>query len=150
MASPRNGGVVSPSGTHPWQVASAVPSGGYLLKDTTTAATRGVHGFKKDLCGAGEEPCGFSFTGNNHPVSGAARTNEMVGVCPLEDGMIVDFPISDTNEEITLGAELETAAGGLVKIKDGAGWIVGKAIEAVDINTGGYVRAVVEKVYRAV
>ena len=46
-----------------------------------------------------------------------------------------------------IGDELETAAGGTVDKKSGAGWIAGKALEAVHAGTGGFITIRVSKRY---
>jgi hypothetical protein len=49
------------------------------------------------------------------------------------------------NADIEIGDELETAAGGTVDKKNGAGWIVGKALEDVPAGTGGFITIRVSK-----
>lgn len=144
------GGLISPAGAISWQCASHVASAGTLLKMTTTAATKGVHGVKVDLCGAGEEPAGFAFTNTVNPADNTTtRTDEMVAMMSLEEGMIIDVPVPATHAAITLGARVETAADGKVTVESGAGWIVGTALEALAENTGTYVKIRVCKWYEA-
>jgi len=52
-----------------------------------------------------------------------------------------------TNAAISQWEEIQVAAGGKVDAKNGAGWIIGRALEAKDASAGGYIRIRVSKYY---
>ena len=121
--------------------ATAVSYSGTLLKITSTADTC-------DVVGAGEYPDGYAFTDNKDPQTGTAAVGPIT-IMPLIPGEVVDMRLPSTHSAVTVGALMETAAAGTVVIKSGAGQIVGKALEAIDENTGGYVRVYVIPTYYA-
>jgi len=125
----------------PLTSTAAISYSGLLLKVDTTAD-------QCALCGAGEYPDGFAYTDTVDPQTGTAAAG-LVTMAPLQAGDIVDMRLPDTHSAITVGAAMETAASGCVIIKSGAGQIVGKALEAIDANTGGYVRVYVIPTYYA-
>ena len=113
---------------------AAITYPGTLVKLTTTAG-------EVDLNGAGERPDGYVHMGSVSYSTGVYTyaANYPVAVKGLIPGTVVEIPVPATHAAITVGAEVETAAAGCVIIKDGAGEIVGKAMEALGENVAGFV-----------
>jgi hypothetical protein len=99
------------------------------------------------ICGAGDEPDGYMLTDTKDRVTEVALANVHRGVGALVEGHKIVVPLLATNVEIAIGDALETANGGTVDKKNGAGWIVGKALEAVPAGTGGFIAIRVSKRY---
>jgi len=114
---------------------TAVASSGILVKIHTVSG-------EIELCGAGEYPDGYAHMSSMSLSTGVpvAAADAMVAIKGLVPGTVVEMVLPATHSAITVGAEMETAASGCVVIKSGAGEIVGKALEAVDQNTGGFVK----------
>lgn len=88
-----------------------------------------------DLAVEGDMPIGYVHMGSMAYSTGApvAAADAYVAVKGLVPGTVVEMPVVAGNIEITIGAEVETAAGGCVDGSDaGAGsMVVGKALEFV-------------------
>jgi hypothetical protein len=139
------GGLVNDGQVIAYTATTAITYPGTLIKGTSTANTA-------DTCGAGEEPFGFAFTSTKHPVTGTAQAGVKVGVHALIPGQVIEVPLLATNAQIAIGDKVETAAGGTVDLKSGAGWIVGEALAAAATNAGGtaatmYLKIRVNKYY---
>ena len=114
---------------------TAVASSGILVKIHTVSG-------EIELCGAGERPDGYAHMMSMSLSTGTpvAAADTKVAIKGLVPGTVVEMVLPAAHSAITIGAELETAASGCVIIKDGAGEIVGKALEAVAENAGGFVK----------
>ena len=139
MAVGTDGGLVNPAEGQSFVFGEAISVAGALVKLTNTG--------KMMLCDAGEEPDGYMLTDTKDRVTEVALANVPRGVGALIEGHKIVVPLSATNAEIAIGDELETAAGGTVDKKNGVGWIVGKALEAVLAQTGGFITIRVSKYY---
>ncbi len=98
---------------------------------------------------ASVEPIGYAFVNTKNPVTGVAEANKPLTVAALIEGHRVGVPIIATNAEISIGDEIVVSANGICDKKDGAGWVLGTAEEAIDATTGGYVEIMVSKRYEA-
>lgn len=123
-----------------FKVATAITAEGTLVVPTTTANTW-------DVCGAGVQPLGFTVLSGTNPKTGLTAANEYLAVHPMTEGTIAYFNLPAANAAIAINDELETVASGCIDLKDGAGWIVGRALEAVAENTGGRIKVFVSKYY---
>lgn len=121
-----------------YTVNVAIDKEGTFVKKTTT---KGVW----TVAGAGERAQGYCYITSINPKTGVAGANEKVAIYPLIEGTIIKVPVLATNTAIAYGDPLEVAAGGTVDKLDGAGWVVGTAEEAVDAETGGFIKLRVEK-----
>lgn len=142
MAVGTDGGIVNPAMGQSFVIGEAIDAAGTLVKLTNTGKMR--------KCGVGEEPDGYMLTDTKDRVTGVALANVTRGVGALVEGHKIVVPLSASNAVIKIGDELETAAGGTVdkKSESGAGWIVGKALEAVPAGTtGGFIAIRVSKRY---
>lgn len=140
-----SGGLISPGCTNPvgksWTTSSAISYPGTLMKITTTADT-------VDVCGAGEEPFGFTYTDTKDAQTGVAASDVPVSVVPLVNGQVVEIPLLAANAAISIGDRLETTAGGTVDKKSGAGYLVGWALEAKDdTSSDTYIKVLVNLRY---
>jgi hypothetical protein len=118
-------------------IGEAISVAGTLVKLANTG--------KMMICGAGDEPDGYMLTDTKDRVTEVALANVHRGVGALVEGHKIVVPLSANNVDIAIGDELETAAGGTVDKKNGGGWIVGKALEAVSAGTGGFITIRVSK-----
>lgn len=123
------GGLVNDALVVPFTAHDAITDAGYVLKLNTDGEVA--------LCGAGERPIGISFKSTYNETSGVAEDHVKVGVITLRPGTIVNVKLLATNAAIDEGDLLETAAGGTVDLKSGAGYVVGVALEARGLNAGG-------------
>lgn len=139
MAVGTDGGIVNPAMGQSFVIGEAIDAAGTLVKLTNTGKMR--------KCGVGEEPDGYMLTDTKDRVTGVALENVTRGVGALVEGHKIVVPLSASNAVIKIGDELETAAGGTVDKKSGDGWIVGKALEAVDAGKGGFITIRVSKRY---
>lgn len=139
MAVGTDGGIVNPAMGQSFVIGEAISVAGTLVKLANTG--------KMMKCGAGEEPDGYMLTDTKDRVTEVALANVHRGVGALVEGHKIVVPLSATNAEIAIGDALETADGGTVDKKSGAGWIVGKALEAVPAETGGFITIRVSKYY---
>lgn len=124
-----SGGLVNDALVVPFTAHSAIEDAGYVLKLNTDGEV--------DLCGAGEMPMGISFKSTYNEATGVAQDHVKVGVITLRPGTIVNVKLLATNAAIDEGDLLETAAGGTVDRKSGAGYVVCIALEARAQNAGG-------------
>lgn len=138
------GGLSNDAPTQPFTAEEGITYPGSLLKLGTGAG-------KVLLCDAGEEPIGWAYTSTKHPITGVAQSNVTVGVGAFIPGYEVEVPLLATNDTIVYGDALETTIDGTVDKKSGAGWIVGKAMEAVASNAGAgkFIKVRIEKEYAA-
>lgn len=136
-----DGGVVNAAVGQSYLIGEAVSKAGSLMKLADTG--------KMVLCGAGNEPDGYLMTDTKNKVTEVAEANVYRGVGGLVNGHKISVPVLATNVEIKIGDALETTAGGTVDKKDGAGWVVGKALEPVAATTGGFVTILVYKYWAA-
>ena len=139
MAVGTDGGIVNPAMGQSFVIGEAISVAGALVKLANTG--------KMMLCDAGDQPDGYLLTDTKDRVTEVALANVPRGVGALVEGHKIVVPLSANNAEIVIGDELETAAGGTVDKKNGAGWIVGKALEAVPAETGGFITIRVSKRY---
>ena len=142
MAVGTDGGIVNPAMGQSFVIGEAISAAGTLVKLANTG--------EMVKCGAREEPDGYMLTDTKDRVTGVALANVTRGVGALVEGHKIVVPLSANNVDIEIGDELVTAAGGTVDKKSGsgAGWIVGKALEAVPAGTtGGFIAIRVSKRY---
>lgn len=139
MAVGTDGGIVNPAMGQSFVIGEAISVAGTLVKLANTG--------KMMMCDAGEEPDGYMLTDTKDRVTEVALANVPRGVGALVEGHKIVVPLSATNAEIAIGDALETANDGTVDKKSGAGWIVGKALEAVPAETGGFIAIRVSKYY---
>ena len=139
MAVGTDGGIVNPAMGQSFVIGEAISVAGALVKLANTG--------KMMMCDAGEEPDGYMLTDTKDRVTEVALANVPRGVGALVEGHKIVVPLLATNAEIKIGDELETAVDGTVDKKNGAGWIVGKALEAVAATTGGFIEIRVSKRY---
>lgn len=139
MAVGTDGGIVNPAMGQSFVIGEACSTAGALVKLANTG--------KMMLCDAGEQPDGYLLTDTKDRVTEVALANVPRGVGALVEGHKIVVPLSATNAEIAVGDALETANDGTVDKKNGAGWIVGKALEAVPAGTGGFIAIRVSKYY---
>lgn len=139
MAVGTDGGIVNPAMGQSFVIGEAISVAGTLVKLANTG--------KMMMCDAGEEPDGYMLTDTKDRVTEVALANVHRGVGALVEGHKIVVPLSATNAEIAIGDALETAKDGTVDKKNGAGWIVGKALEAVPAETGGFIAIRVSKYY---
>jgi hypothetical protein len=136
------GGRTNEADVQPFVFHTAVTYPGTVLKIGTTAG-------EVDLCGAGEEPCGYSFGTTKHPITGVAGAAVTRGVVALINGQEAELLLSPTNAVIAVGDDIETAALGTVDLLAVGGWVLGKALEAraalVGVTAGTYVRVRIDK-----
>lgn len=137
MAVGTDGGIVNPAMGQSFVIGEAISVAGTLVKLANTG--------KMMMCGAGDEPDGYMLTDTKDRVTEVALANVHRGVGALVEGHKIVVPLLANNVEIVIGDKLETAAGGTVDKKNGAGWIVGKALEAVPAKTGGFITIRVSK-----
>ena len=140
------GGITNEARTQPFVAEDAIPNAGYVLMPGTADQTAGLN-LKVKLNNGSTEPIGIAYTSTKHPVTGVAQSGVQVGVTALIEGTEVEVPLVDTNAEFSQWEEIEVAAGGKVDDKNGAGWILGRALEAKDASAGGYIRIRVSKYY---
>ena len=140
------GGITNEARTQPFVAEDAIPNAGYVLMPGTADQTAGKN-LKVKLNNGSTEPVGFAYTSTKHPVTGIPTANVQVGVTALIEGTEVEVPLVDANAKISQWDAIEIAAGGKVDKKDGAGWIVGLALESKDALAGGYIRIRVGKYY---
>ena len=138
------GGITNEARTQPFVAEDAIPNAGYILMPGTANQTAGLN-LKVKLNDGNTEPIGIAYTSTKHPVTGVAQSGVQVGVAALIEGTEVEVPLVDANAEISQWEEIAVAAGGKVDAKDGAGWILGRALEAKEATTGGYIRIRVAK-----
>ena len=132
-----DGGLTNPADSQSFMIGEAVSQAGTLMKLADTG--------KMMICDAGEEPDGYMMTDTKDHVTGVAMANVYRGVGSFIPGQKIRVPVLATNAEIAIGDKLETTAGGTVDKKDGAGYLIGKALEAVAATTGGFVTVRVYK-----
>jgi len=140
------GGITNEARTQPFVAEDAIPNAGYVLMPGTADQTAGLN-LKVKLNNGSTEPIGIAFTSTKHPVTGVAQSGVQVGVTALIEGTEIEVPLVDTNAAISQWKEIQVAAGGKVDAKNGAGWIIGRALEAKDASAGGYIRIRVSKYY---
>ena len=139
MAVGTDGGIVNPAMGQSFVIGEEISVAGTLVKLADTG--------KMMKCGAGDEPDGYMLTDTKNRVTGVALADVHRGVGALVEGHKIVVPLSTTNADIAIGDALETADDGTVDKKSGAGWIVGKALEAVPAGTGGFIAIRVSKRY---
>lgn len=140
------GGITNEARTQPFVAEDAIPNAGYVLMPGTADQTPGLN-LKVKLNNGSTEPIGIAYTSTKHPVTGVAQSGVQVGVAALIEGTEVEVPLVDDNAKISQWDAIEIAAGGKVDKKDDAGWILGRALEAKEATTGGYIRIRVAKYY---
>jgi len=140
------GGITNEARTQPFVAEDAIPNAGYVLMPGTADQTAGLN-LKVKLNNGSTEPIGIAYTSTKHPVTGVAQSGVQVGVAALIEGTEIEVPVVANNAKITQWDAIEIAAGGKVDKKDGAGWIIGRALEAKDAAAGGYIRIRVSKYY---
>lgn len=140
------GGITNEARTQPFVAEDAIPNAGYVLMPGTADQTTGLN-LKVKLNNGSTEPIGIAYTSTKHPVTGVPTANVQVGVTALIEGTEIEVPLVDNNAKITQWDAIEIAAGGKVDKKNGAGWIIGRALEAKDTTVGGYIRIRVAKYY---
>lgn len=140
------GGITNEARTQPFVAEDAIPNAGYVLMPGTADQTAGLN-LKVKLNNGNTEPIGIAYTSTKHPVTGVAQSGVQVGVAALIEGTEIEVPLVDTNAAISQWEEIKVAAGGKVDAKNGAGWIIGRALEAKDASAGGYIRIRVSKYY---
>ena len=140
------GGITNEARTQPFVAEDAIPNAGYVLMPGTANQTPGLN-LKVKLNNGSTEPIGIAYTSTKHPVTGVAQSGVQVGVAALIEGTEIEVPVVANNAKITQWDAIEIAAGGKVDKKDGAGWIIGRALEAKDAAAGGYIRIRVSKYY---
>ncbi|MCK9326006.1 MAG: hypothetical protein M0P69_11000 [Bacteroidales bacterium] len=138
------GGITNEARTQPFVAEDAIPNAGYILMPGTANQTAGLN-LKVKLNDGNTEPIGIAYTSTKHPVTGVATANVQVGVTALIEGTEVEVPVVADNAKITQWDAIKIAADGKVDKKDGPGWIVGRALEAKEATTGGYIRIRVAK-----
>lgn len=101
------------------------------------------------LCAASAtEPMGYTFTNSKHPITAASQTLQKVTIMALIEGQDVEMILPATHTAVAVGDEImSTTVGKVVPKTAGAGWILGRAREAVEQNTGGAVKVRVSKRY---
>jgi hypothetical protein len=117
------GGRTNESDVQPFVFTRAVSYPGTVLKVHTVAGA-------VDLCGAGEEPCGYSFGTTKNPITGTAEAAVTRGVVALIPGQEAELLLLATNAVIAVGDDIETTALGTVDLLATGGWVIGKALEA--------------------
>lgn len=140
------GGITNEARTQPFVAEDAIPNAGYVLMPGTADQTPGLN-LKVKLNNGSTEPIGIAYTSTKHPVTDVAQSGVQVGVAALIEGTEIEVPLVDDNAKITQWDAIEIAAGGKVDKKNGVGWIVGRALEAKEASTGGYIRIRVSKYY---
>ncbi len=140
------GGITNEARTQPFVAEDAIPNAGYVLMPGTADQTAGLNP-KVKLNDGNTEPIGIAYTSTKHPVTGVAQSGVQVGVTALIEGTEVEVPLLANNAKISQWEEIEVAVGGKVDAKNGAGWILGRALEAKDALAGGYIRIRVAKYY---
>ena len=128
-------GVQSPGVSY--TLVTAVTKAGTLVSKNTTLG-------QMDVTGAGQKADGYTM-GTTYDAFGVAQAGVKGAVLPLIEGNVIQVPLLATNVDIAVGDELETTAAGTVDKKDGAGEIVGIALEAIGANDGTFVRMLVSK-----
>ncbi|MDD2255198.1 MAG: hypothetical protein PHT97_10855 [Methanoculleus sp.] len=134
-----DGGLTNPADAQSFVIGEAISQAGTLVKLADTG--------KMMICGAGEEPDGYMMTDTKDHVTEVAMANVYRGVGSFIPGRKIRVPVLATNDDIAIGDKLETTAGGTVDKKSGAGYLIGKALEAVASNAGGFVTVRVYKEY---
>jgi len=138
MAVGTDGGIVNPAMGQSFVIGEAISEAGTLVKLASTG--------KMVKCGANEQPDGYLLTDTKDRVTGVALADVPRGVGALVEGHKIVVPLAANNEAIAIGDELVTAVGGTVDKKSSAGWVVGKALEAVPAGTtGGFITIRVSK-----
>jgi hypothetical protein len=140
------GGITNEARTQPFVAEDAIPNAGYVLMPGTADQTPGLN-LKVKLNDGNTEPIGIAYTSTKHPVTGIAQSGVQVGVAALIEGTEIEVPLVDANAKISQWDAIKIAAGGKVDKADGTGWILGRALEAKDATTGGYIRIRVSKYY---
>lgn len=138
------GGITNEARTQPFVAEDAIPNAGYVLMKGTADQVVGKN-LKVKLNDGNTEPIGISYTSTKHPVTGIATANVQVGVAALIEGTEIEVPVVANNAKIMQWDEIEIAAGGMVDKKNGAGWVIGCALEAKEATTGGFLRIRVSK-----
>ena len=120
------------------------------LDDTGYLLTFGSSAGKVALASSGDVLVGINLVDTVSPFTGSAEANKMVAVLPLVDGMVVELKVADANQAISYGAPLciDSAEAGKVDYRDGTnetGAVIAYALEAVDANSGGTVKAIIMK-----
>jgi hypothetical protein len=123
------GGRTNESDVQPFKMTSAITYPGTLLKVHTVAG-------EMEICGAGDEPAGYSFSTTKNPITGVAEAAVTRGVVALINGQEAEILVLPANVEINVGDDVETTAGGTVDKLAAGGWVVGKALEKILINAG--------------
>lgn len=137
-----SGGQYNPAEGIAFTVYEAVDYAGLIV-------TMGATANYANICAASsDEPMGYTFTNSKHPITAASQAAQKVTIMALIEGQIVEGVLPATHGAIAVGNELMcTAAGKIIKKTGGAGWVVGRAMAAVDENTGGYLKFRVSKRY---
>lgn len=143
------GGITNEARTQPYVAEDAIPNAGYVLMAGTADQVAGFN-LKVKLNDGNSEPVGIAYTSTKHPVTGIPQVNTQIGVTALIEGTEVEVPIVDDNVKISQWDAIEVAAGGKANKKDGAGWIIGRALEAKEANKGGFLLIRVSKYYASV
>lgn len=126
-------GIKNDAKVQAFDTASAIPDAGYVLKLSSSAGT-------VDLCGSSDTPIGYSYAGTIDPITGVASADYKVSVVSFQTGDRAEMQVSATNQAISIGDAICCVEGGLVDKRDGTintGDIIGYALEAVNVNTGG-------------
>ena len=134
-----DGGLTNPADAQSFVIGEAISQAGTLMKLASTG--------KMMICGAGEEPDGYMMTDTKDHVTEVATANVYRGVGSFIPGKKIRVPVLASNADIAIGDKLETTAGGTVDKKSGGGYIIGKALEVVVAQTGGFVTVRVFKEY---
>lgn len=140
------GGITNEARTQPFVAEDAIPNAGYVLMPGTADQTAGLN-LKVKLNNGSTEPIGIAYTSTKHPVTGVPQSGVQVGVAALIEGTEIEVPLVSGNAKINQWDAIKIAADGKVDKKNGAGWIIGRALEAKDASAGGYIRIRVSKYY---
>ena len=143
------GGITNEARTQPFVAEDAIPNAGYVLMPGTADQTPGLN-LKVKLNDGNTEPIGIAYTSTKHPVTGVPQSGVQVGVAALIEGTEIEVPLGSGNAKINQWDAIKIAADGKVDKKNGAGWIIGRALEAKDASAGGYIRIRVSKYYATV
>lgn len=134
-----SGGVLNDSQDIAYLIPDEIAYAGLLVTYGTDGAW--------DLCGAGEEPLGFTLKTSRDPryIETTTLTSSIsMDIHALIEGQEVELRYTSTAP--AAGELVETDANGVVSVNSGAGWIVGMCLgQAAD----SWVRVRVSKRYKS-
>jgi hypothetical protein len=141
-----SGGETNPAVCIAYTIPVAVDYAGLIVTRSATAAYM-------DLAAdaSADVPEGYTYTNSKHPITGASRSGQKIGVHALIPGQKAEFVLPSTHAAIAVGDRITmTTAGCVIKYAgSGAAWILGTSEDAVDQNTGGYVEVRMNPYYLA-